>query len=426
MKRKIISLALSLVLIFSVAVTFTGCGDENYPVEIANITVETEPKNIVVLDPLTADIISYMGYDYKLVGRSDEVNQEWLSAAPSVGAMATPDVEKIKSSEAEIVFAGELMAEDTKKSLSDSGIQVITMSPAKSNKQLQTNYLTIGKILGGRIEGGNRGVNSYEKLIAEMESRQAEVKKSTNADGLYTVCYIYSDNNSLKLMTRGTYGDMLLGYTGLVNAAVNIEENQVDVTTLKMANPSYIFYSDFDTLRAIKRDPILSQLTAIKTRKSLLVSEAEMSRQGKSAINALDRMIGFVYPSLKKQNTSEQATTAPTTQTATTPQGSQPATTATTTTTTTNAVTSVASKYKIKLDNLTLKYEDENANVKAMQKRLYDLGYVEDADNVTGYYGDVSKKAVSDFQKKNGIKSTGNADNKTLVKMFEQDAVKAN
>ena len=60
-----------------------------------------------------------------------------------------------------------------------------------------------------------------------------------------------------------------------------------------------------------------------------------------------------------------------------------------------------------------------------MQQRLFDLGYVSDKENITGYYGEISKKAVTEFQKKNGIKETGTADNATLVKLFSSDAKKA-
>ncbi|HCA04924.1 MAG TPA: hypothetical protein DEO32_03390 [Ruminococcaceae bacterium] len=77
------------------------------------------------------------------------------------------------------------------------------------------------------------------------------------------------------------------------------------------------------------------------------------------------------------------------------------------------------------LTGVSLKKEDENANVKIMQKRLYDLGYIEEADNVTGYYGDVSEKAVQQFQQANGMKGTGTADNATLLKLFDKTAKKA-
>ena len=35
-------------------------------------------------------------------------------------------------------------------------------------------------------------------------------------------------------------------------------------------------------------------------------------------------------------------------------------------------------------------------------------------NNVTGYYGEVTQKAVKDFQKASGLKQSGTADNKTL------------
>lgn len=435
MRKRIVSIALAFVLALSVAVTFSGCGNDEYPVDVANITIESEPKNIVVLDASTADIISYTGYDIKMVGRSDEVNQEWLSIVPSVGSQISPDVDKIKSYETDIVFASENLDKTVKESLEKENIQVITMSQAKTTKSLETNYITLGKILGGKVTGANKGASSYEDLISNMENVKSSVKTQVNSDILYTVCYLYYEDNNLKLMTSGTYGDMLLGYTGAVNAAVNIDENKVDVNTLKVANPNFIFYADEATLNAIKADAVLGKLTAVKGGNTLMVTSDEMNRQGRTALDTLNKMVEFMYPSLKKESSKTDATVSSTAaadknQTATTAPANnkQTKTTAPANTAATSATeaqsTSLADKYKIKLDKLTLKYEDENDNVKIMQQRLYDLGYVDDEENITGYYGDISKEAVENFQSKNGIKATGEADNATLVKMFDSSAVK--
>ena len=428
MRKRIVSIALAFVLALSVAVTFTGCGNDDYPVEVANITIESEPKNIVVLDASTADIISYTGYDIKMVGRSDEVNQDWLSVVPSVGSQTAPDVDKIKTYETDVVFAGENLDKSVKESLEKENIKVITMSQAKTPKSLETNYVTLGKILGGKVTGTNKGASSYDDLISNMENVKSSVKTQINSDILYTVCYLYYEDNNLKLMTSGTYGDMLLGYTGAVNAAVNIDENKVDVNTLKVANPNFIFYADEATLNAIKADAVLSKLTAVTGGKTLMVTADDMNRQGKTALDTLQKMTEFMYPSLKKSAaTKDEASKTTATVAATTPaNNSKTATTApaNAATTPSAATTSLADKYKIKLDKLTLKYEDENGNVKIMQQRLYDLGYIDDEENITGYYWDISKEAVKNFQTKNGIKATGEADNATLVKMFDSSAVK--
>jgi len=432
--KKLIAGIICAVLVLGTALSLSGCGDKNYPVKIANLTIDKEPKSIVVLDPNSADIISYMGYDVKIVGRSREVDQKYLDVAPVMGSAVSPSVQDIIDSGATVVFANEGLNDDFEQSLKKEGIAVIKMSVAETPKQLETNYHTIGKILGGNDDGDAKAASSYDKLISAMEQRKSEAS-AKNATALDTVCYLYYEQGGLRLMTSGTYGDMLLGYTGSVNVAVNIDENKVDVNTLKVANPKYIFYADDSTLKAVQADPVLSKLAAVTGGKTMQITKDEMSRQGLTALETLEKMIGFIHPELAKA----QKATEPTQQTETKPAETQAATQAATEAATQAAAqtaatqaatqpaaaTSVADKYKIDLKDLSLKEEDDNDDVKAMQQRLFDLGYVSDKENITGYFGEISKKAVSAFQKASGIKETGEADNATLVKLFASDAKKS-
>ena len=432
--KKLIAGILCAVLVLCTALSLSGCGDKNYPVKIANLTIDKEPKSIVVLDPNSADIISYMGYDVKIVGRSREVDQKYLDVAPVMGSAVSPSVQDIIDSGATVVFANEGLNDDFEQSLEKEGIAVIKMSVAETPKQLETNYHTIGKILGGNDDGDAKAASSYDKLISAMEQRKSEAS-AKNATALDTVCYLYYEQGGLRLMTSGTYGDMLLGYTGSVNVAVNIDENKVDVNTLKVANPKYIFYADDNTLKAVQADPVLSKLAAVTGGKTMQITKDEMSRQGLTALETLEKMIGFIHPELAKA----QKATEPVQQTETKPAETQAATQAATEAATQAAAqtaatqaatqpaaaTSVADKYKIDLKDLSLKEEDDNDDVKAMQQRLFDLGYVSDKENITGYFGEISKKAVSAFQKASGIKETGEADNATLVKLFASDAKKS-
>lgn len=435
--KKVITLLLACVVALSCAVLFSGCGSNDYPVEIANYIIDAEPKNVVVLDAATADIISYMGYDRKLAGRSDSVNQEKLSAAPSVGSASNPDVNKIIQTGAEIVFAGEELTSGTKSKLEESGIKVIKMQQANSSKEVETNYITIGKILSGNESGQKVGTNSYAKLLEELEKLKKSIEGFSGSGALDTICYLYYEDDGLKLMTSGTYGNILMGYTNCVNVAVNIDQTIADVQTLQVANPKFIFYSDESALNAIKADSVLSKLDAVKGKRMMQIPIENMRRPGFTAVDTLTLMINFIYNGEIATTPDEAASSQAATQPATTmPSTTKPATTEPTTqaanaaqeTTipaTTQAVESVASKYKVNLKNLSLKKEDENDNVKAMQQRLFDLGYVDDSENVTGYYGSITEQAVKDFQKKNGIKSTGTANNATLEALFRSDAKKA-
>ncbi len=424
MKTKIISIALAVVTMLSAVALLSGCSDGEYPVEVANITIESQPKNIVVLDAPTADILIATGYDRYIVGRSDEVDQKSIEVAPSVGSYENPDADKIINSGADLVFAGLSINENTKKKLQDKGIQVITMSHGDTPKQVETNYVTIGKICGGTKTGAKQGEDTYNDLLDKMNNYKQEVS-NRNSGILDTVCYLYTENDQLKMMTSGTYGDMLLGYTGAVNAAVNISDNNVDVATLKVANPNFIFYADDATLQKIKSDATLASLGAVKNGKILEVSLEEMSRPGNTALEALEKMVYFMYPDLKpKSSTSSTTDATKAAQDATA--SNTDATTATQAATTSNASKSVADKYNLTItSDLSLKQEDENDTVKAMQLRLYNIGYIADKDNVTGYYGEVTTEAVKNFQKTNGLKETGTADNATLVLLFDSNAKKA-
>ncbi|MBQ5631006.1 MAG: peptidoglycan-binding protein, partial [Ruminococcus sp.] len=420
------------VMVCTAAVIFAGCGDGNYPVTVANITIDKEPEAIVVLDPSAADIISYMNYDGKIVGRSTEVDQSYLSVAPDFGAAAEPDVNSIINSGAQVVFAGDKINDDAVKQLQEKKIQVIKMSLADTPKELETNYLTIGKILGGAVTGLEKGTSSYEKLIEHMEKLKIEVSSSTTSGALETACYLYVDDGSLRVMTSGTYVDMLIGYTGAVNVAVNIIDGNVEVNTLRIANPNYIFYSDEQTLNAIQSDDVLSKLTAVTSGKALQVSEKDITRQGLTALATLEKMIGFMHPELaKKATTDEAATQAQTPAQTATEAATQAATQAAAQATqaANEAPHSEADRYDIKItDDLSLKKGDEDKgdskDVWELQHRLWNLDYLVGVDNVTGYFGDLTEQAVKDYQKAAGFEVTGVADNKTIKALFMSDAPK--
>lgn len=402
MKKKIISIFLVAALAVSSAVMFSGCGDSDYPVEVANLVIKEQPTKIVVLDPNAADIISYIGYDVNMIGRSDEVNQEWLNIVPNFGSASAPDIDAITEGNTDVVFATADMSAESKEAIEKNGIKVIILSEAANQEQLHTNYITLGKILGGSEAGELKAQKAYDELLAEMEKKKTEAENARESDIPYEACYLYTEGGKLKMMTSNTYGDMLLGYTGSVNVAVNVADNSVEFNTLMVANPDYIFYDSEDTLNFIKSDDTLKDLNAVKKKKTFMITSDEMSRQGNTALETLGKMIGYMYPALAKQSGATEDTAAK-------PESTE--------------AKSVAEDYKIDLKDLKLEYEQDNDDVRAMQQRLFDLGYIDDKENVTGYYGDVTKAAVTEFQKSSEIEETGTADNETLVALFMDDAV---
>ncbi len=60
--------------------------------------------------------------------------------------------------------------------------------------------------------------------------------------------------------------------------------------------------------------------------------------------------------------------------------------------------------------------------MKKMQKRLKDLGYLEDAAD--GKFGEATETAVINFQKNNGLTADGKAGTATLNKLYGDEARK--
>ena len=123
--KKLVSILLAAAMAVSASAVLAGCSDENYPVQIANYTIEKEPKNVVVLDAATADIVAYMDYERKIAGRSNSVIQEELKSVENVGSESNPDVNRITALKADMVFANESLNASVMDTLNDKDIKVI-------------------------------------------------------------------------------------------------------------------------------------------------------------------------------------------------------------------------------------------------------------------------------------------------------------
>lgn len=69
----------------------------------------------------------------------------------------------------------------------------------------------------------------------------------------------------------------------------------------------------------------------------------------------------------------------------------------------------------------TMHEGDKGDDVQKLQKRLKELGYL--TGSATGYYGDVTKKAVENFQTENGLAVDGNAGKETRSAVYGDSAV---
>lgn len=389
MKKRIFALFLSVVLALTAITVLGGCSkkDDNFPVTVGQTKISDKPERVAVLSDNLADIIYYMGYSTQICAISDSCTQEELTKyIESVGSETAPDIDGLVRCGAKYVLADTPLSETVKDKLSDHGIEVLNFMTPSTAEQLATLYNTIGAIFAGKPDGQTTATEAYNRLISTIEQAEKEVEGSTVVK---LVCYLYLDeDNNLCSYNSTTCEGMILDYVSATNVATNFIEEKVDENILRLSNPDYVFYDNEAVLSYLKSNKTLASMNAIKNNNTYIMPRTALQRLGGSMIATQSFMISKMFPSSISQNTIGE---------------------------------SYAEKYGITItDTISYKTGDDHEDIKSLQKRLIDLGYLvlDSDDEATTYFGGKTEAALKSFQTANGIDASGVADKETLTTLF--------
>ena len=402
MFKKIVALALVAGMVLS-ATACNSSRSEEYPVKLANITISKAPDRVIVLSDSIADILVSCGFIKKIEGRSDECTQEEISGVKTVGSKLKPDLEKISALSPDVIFADSDMPKEQLTKLNESGFTVITFVPATSMSGISDLFGNVGAVMAGETTGREIGEERAETLSVTMDDLQRLIPESKV---LVTACYLYDEKGtSLK---DDTPSGKLFEYLNAVNVCKAGVADDEAFNALKLANPQYIF-CDIGVKDKIMKSELFKDFSAVKNKQVYELSSELFSRQGNSLVEALTDMIEIMYPSVSinpedptKRTESSKAETS-------------------------KAETSKATTSKVKADtslkitkDMFFEFGDIKEDIKKVQNRLEALGYFN--EEKSGYYGEVTQKAVKAFQKANKLTQSGNCDYKTLTLMFSAKA----
>ncbi len=313
--KRIVSLLLTLCLLLSCAAIFAGCkpdqSSKDFPVTFGDVVIEQEPKAVVVLSDKLADIISYIGYDVKLVGRSEECTQEFLQIVPSVGKAAAPDTAAIGAAGADLVVADNTLPEDVKQNLTAAGIKVVTMAPAENELQLGELYSNIGTVLGGNETGKAKGEKGYATLFETLDTLNTATPKV-----VITSAYLYLDQNGqLCTFVKDSLEQKFYGYNGASNVLADQTEPVANLEALRIESPSFIFCDSIDALNILQNIPELRNIKALTEGHTLVIPKINFERHGTSVEQAVFDMLSYIEKVTKAtpdEATPAEATVAPT------------------------------------------------------------------------------------------------------------------
>ena len=316
--KRFLCIVLSLCVLLSCTVIFSGCNNkasENWPVTVGDVTIDKEPENIVVLNDVFADIISYIGYDIKMVGRSEECDQEFLHVVPTMGKGAAPDTAAITAAKTDLVIADNTLSADAKSAIESGGAKVITFDIPTTSDALKELYTNLGTVLGGKTAGKEKGEKGYEGLLEMLSTMN-----TATSNVVQTVAYIYLDeNNQLCTFVKGSLEYQFFNYNGNSNVFANQAAPAINLDELKLGSPNFIFYDNDKDLAALKADQSLAGVNALESNHTCQIPKKSFFRYGKSAEQAIFDILNYIEKTTKgtpdsaTRDYSVPATTAETT-----------------------------------------------------------------------------------------------------------------
>ncbi len=374
----------------------SGAAEQDFPVTINEVTIKDEPKGVVVLSPNLAEVILAIGYEMQLCGKGAACTQEDLSVLPD---MTLDDPQTILGVGADLVLTEDAPSEEQKKALNNAGVDVVTIKPAASREDFSRLYREVGAAIKGGAKGYERGEKIAEGIFSTVDDISRQIPQT---DTPVSVCYLYDVQGGV--VTGDTLEGKLIECAGLINAASDGADNQMDVDTLLMVQPQYVFCPTGlkDTLAQTDK---YKDLTAVQEGRVYEMEPSLMQWQGNGVISAVSFMAGTVFPSLLEGTASLEPEEG---ESQTPPSGNPDM-----------SVGDVSSEPE-KPAGDSLKLGDEGEAVKNLQLRLAELGYL--FVQPTGLYGEGTQQSVMDFQYINKLKITGVADEETVNRLFASDA----
>ena len=306
--KRTISIILAACIMLSCCALLGGCqkaGSSDYPVTLGDVTIDKEPKNIVVLNDELADIISYIGYDIKMVGRSSECDQDYLYVVPIMGAAAAPDINAITAAGTDLVVADSTLTANAKSALEEANIKVLTLDPPTTEDELHTLYVNLGTALGGNETGAAKGENGYSSLFSMLST----LNKATSAV-VQTAAYLYLDGSGqLCTFVKGSLEYKIFSYNGCTNVFLNQQTPVISASDLRVGSPKYIFYDTPETLAAVQADPEFAKVDAIFNGHTLQIPIKQFRRHGTTAEKTVFTMLDYIEK-LSKTTPDEAENTA--------------------------------------------------------------------------------------------------------------------
>lgn len=277
--RKIISMLLALIIVFSLAACGNAAPEEtsvpettasHYPVTVTDqagreVTIEDEPQRLVSGYYISTSLLIALDLDEKLVGIEAKaasrpiysLSSPKLIDLPNVGSAKEFDLEGCAALEPDLVILP-LKLKDAAKTLEGLGIDVILVNP--ENQKLLTEMMD--------LIADATNTESKAQSLKEFTTTQEAMLDKTLSDAETPSVYLAGNSSILSTAGNAMYQSDMIRIAGGSNVAAEITDNywtEISYEQLLNWNPEYIILaSDANySVEDVLSDPNLADCTAI-------------------------------------------------------------------------------------------------------------------------------------------------------------------
>ncbi len=246
-----------------------------FPLEICGTEIKTEAKKAVSLSPAVTEIIAELGLTDRLCGVSDYCDYPENLDKETVGSAENPDMEKLLSLKADVIFTLSGLAERDIYALSEVGTAVVCLEAPTSVDGYKKLYADIA----AAFMGADKAAEKAEAALKAL---------SDKADGAFSGSYIYV---TPKLTAAGadTFESAVLSLSG---GNLCKETGYTELLSLGEIKPDYVIAADSVSYDTICADEVLS-VYVYNGSKVLYVSTAGFERPSART--------GDIFGSIKEQ-----------------------------------------------------------------------------------------------------------------------------
>jgi len=331
MSRKIFALTLPLVLVLSLVLG--ACGPAVTPTPTAlptstvaptstseptleptsepltftdglgrTVTLTAPAQRIVSLAPSNTEIVFAIGGGDQLVGRDDLSNYPSEAAGvPSIGG-TYPNVnaEQVVALHPDLVLAASVTAQDDITALEKLGLTVYAFGLPLTVEDIFVSIQTVGQLTGNTAQA--------EKVVADMETRLAELKTKVAQAPQPKVFYEIDDTDPNKPWTAGpkSFTHVLLTLAGGQNiGAIGTGDYfQMSLEEIVNQDPEIIIYSHASYSgrkpEEVEARAGWSTITAIKNGAVYSIDADLLDRPGPRIVDGLEALAKLIHPDLFK------------------------------------------------------------------------------------------------------------------------------